>query len=1585
MGKNIFNSITRLSIHYKWITIAIMVILVGLGVYSALDLKVELLPDIDVPSTFVIARSNGNTDGNLMLQAYTVPIENQVVHDEDFLNIESTTTTSFVFVQFFNEFGLDQEQVRKDLQAVLDNVKLPVRTITPPAGMTAGDMIEALPPEVILYLVAYGEKENVVFLPLLDNDVWRHFSPEVLGALSPTVFEELDPYLVTELQAKAVGTPQAIPDLSTSASPALPESWQMDRFETAADLAELTGVRNLADIFNGFLSDGHISGPLGAISDLTLDDMALILQIEEQCREFASTNTDTDAEKAPSDSCSMLAYLDGEAMAALLTHFDAGIEGRLGEGVELPEGYLNQFKQDEQNQIATALMAQSLSGEDAVRDAPLPDEWRLNPPELIAFGLDDLPLGIISIRTAEDQLSQQELRHLVELRIVPELEALGMVADVTVTGGETIRPDLLKEALDREGLDSSFVEIPETVAADETASETGEAVAATGQAATGGTEESGPATPDIEEGPPLPPSWSLLAATMPEIEEMDTADDLLRIPDASPSLILNMALTTPLASTLLAELSPEALYFWAEYEKGFFDLLSYETLQVLSPETLAALPPEVQRRAAAPPLGEFWQRLALEPEMRDMPFSNAADLTTFGEGAAATLNRIALETPQALSFFAIRLIDDLSPDVIEYLVSEDPTFLDDLDAQVYCYLSPEVLKLPDVAQAIANREEAPCNLAGIAAGEVPSAAQSLQANSSSNGDRIHDPAAPPLPSSWPGLAGFVGAEELDTADDLFFTTGNGDYRLPSELLGEFASSRGASYLQALTPDVLLYVANCEQGKLCEEGFFNHLSSAVWGYISEETAKGLPADIQALRETALLGAYTPTEMITRTDGNNSLILTVYKTSGANTVTAWGNVERTLDDLQEANPGIDFSVAFEQASFIEESISGVAREGGLGAIMAILVILVFLYFSVRSTLVTAISIPTSVAVALVVMRWVPPTVYDLLFPLSENASGISKELLTFALRLFPESVTLNIMTLSGLTVAIGRVVDDSIVVLENIYRNIQKGENQLLAVLHGARDVSVAIFAATVTTVVVFLPIGLFGGIVGEFFLPFGLAVTYALLASFIVAITIVPLFAFLFIKKETLPEEKESRMERGYRHVIRWALAHRWAVIVIATVAFIAGVFILANRPLAFLPSFGEPTITVTVNLPGKINDTPTSIAITDAKVRRLEQFILGLDGVKTVQTTVGSEGLQSSILGSGTITENAAVITVSITSQDDLERLTQTVRNEAELIFNDLDRNGEPDEGQDNVTVSAASVAEQGYGGLSILVSGDPENPPTLSDLKQYDALIIAELESMEGVTNVKSSLSLVTNNGGDVSQTFIRVDGVPAAQYTADLETKDTLGVTNRALEKVRSLDLPSNFTVSQGLISELQSEGFQQMFGAMGIAVVIVYLVMVLTFGSFVHPVTILFSLPLAIVGAAIALAITGRVLGLSSMVGLLMLVGIVVTNAIVLIDRVQTNRKEHGMDATEALINGGATRLRPILMTAVATMLALLPLAIGLSEGAIVAAELGTVVIGGLFSSTLLTLIVVPVMYSLFNQGQTAIESFFAKRARSSSSVD
>ena len=220
----------------------------------------------------------------------------------------------------------------------------------------------------------------------------------------------------------------------------------------------------------------------------------------------------------------------------------------------------------------------------------------------------------------------------------------------------------------------------------------------------------------------------------------------------------------------------------------------------------------------------------------------------------------------------------------------------------------------------------------------------------------------------------------------------------------------------------------------------------------------------------------------------------------------------------------------------------------------------------------------------------------------------------------------------------------------------------------------------------------------------------------------------------------------------------------------------------------------------------------------------------------------------------------------------------------------------------------------------------------------------------------------------ILRADGQPAVEYTGEVEAQGALGLTAAAKAKVQAL-VPPGITVSEGYQSEAQTRAFKEALQAMLISIVAVYLVMVITFRSFVQPFTILFSLPLAIIGVAAVVWLTGGEVDLTVLVGLMMLVGIVVTNAIVLIARVQTNRKERGMDTHEALVEGGRTRLRPILMTAIATILALTPLAIGLSQGGLIASSLASVVIGGLVTSTLLTLVIVPVVYSLLDRPATA----------------
>ncbi|MBN1139407.1 MAG: efflux RND transporter permease subunit, partial [Anaerolineae bacterium] len=487
--------------------------------------------------------------------------------------------------------------------------------------------------------------------------------------------------------------------------------------------------------------------------------------------------------------------------------------------------------------------------------------------------------------------------------------------------------------------------------------------------------------------------------------------------------------------------------------------------------------------------------------------------------------------------------------------------------------------------------------------------------------------------------------------------------------------------------------------------------------------------------------------------------------------------------------------------------------------------------------------------------------------------------------------------------------------------------------------IAILASTVTTVIVFMPIGLVGGIVGQFFLPFGVTVAYALGSSFLVAVTVVPLLAYLFIRRENLPEAKETSLQRWYTPALHWALKHRAVILAVAGVLFAGSMLLLARQPRALLPEMGEPRISVAVDLP-----EGATMSETAALVAEFEQSLEEVAGLGTIQSEIGSSGgmmgMAARMLGmGGGIDQSLANTAIGVHDTSQVDALTAAVRQKAEQVF-----------GPDNATVSGGSFMSSSFSNLSLILSGDPER---LADVNDE---VIAVLEGIDGLTNVASNLA-----GENV---ILRVDGQPAVEYTGDVETQDAMGLTAAAKTKVQAI-LPPGITASEGYQSEAQAQGFQDAVQAMLISIVAVYLVMVITFRSFIHPFTILFSLPLAIIGAAVALWLTGGVVGLPVLVGLMMLVGIVVTNAIVLIDRVQTNRKERGMDAREALVEGGRTRLRPILMTAIATILALLPLAVGFAEGSLIAADLALVVIGGLLTSTLLTLVIVPVIYSLLDR--------------------
>jgi HAE1 family hydrophobic/amphiphilic exporter-1 len=641
----------------------------------------------------------------------------------------------------------------------------------------------------------------------------------------------------------------------------------------------------------------------------------------------------------------------------------------------------------------------------------------------------------------------------------------------------------------------------------------------------------------------------------------------------------------------------------------------------------------------------------------------------------------------------------------------------------------------------------------------------------------------------------------------------------------------------------------------------------------------------------------------------------------------------------------------------------------------------------------------------------------------------------------------MTLGGLAVAVGRVVDDSIVVLENIYRHRSQGEPIGEAVLSGTREVASAITSSTITTIAVFLPLGVVGGLISQFFLPFALTVTYALLASLIVALTVIPVLAYFLVKVKgdtaKIPYEVKGEREeisiwgRIYLPILSLALRGRitkFATLAISAALFVGAFSLVSQIPTQFLNSGSEKVLTVTVNPPlgtstERVLDRSRqayTLLNRDAEVELVTTSIPG-------ESATGSQTLTAAITGRA---PNAARMTVILESSTDLavakDRLNDTlapvgtdgwtvtveevgfaagsnaisiiitgeraadVEAASDLLVDTLAENSNLANvksdlvkagRQVEITVDPSRAAGAGLsaaqvaGELRNLLVGAPLGQISVDGEKvslsmKVDSSLMTSLDALRAyqvgsVTKVPLA-AIATVEEISVTSSITRIDQSLAANVSGEIAVADTGAVNSEVKSAVETLQADGSLdrvSVRLAGVTEQQNESFSGLFTAMAVAILLVYLTMVLVFNSLVDPLVIMFSLPLAVIGAFPALLITNRPIGISALIGFLMLIGIVVTNAIVLLDRVEQLRHE-GVPTKEALLRAGGTRVRPILMTAVATILALTPLAAGPSEGSIIAAELGTVVIGGLLSSTLLTLLVVPVVYSLVDGLKSAL---------------
>ncbi|MDG4823296.1 efflux RND transporter permease subunit [Asanoa sp. WMMD1127] len=741
---------------------------------------------------------------------------------------------------------------------------------------------------------------------------------------------------------------------------------------------------------------------------------------------------------------------------------------------------------------------------------------------------------------------------------------------------------------------------------------------------------------------------------------------------------------------------------------------------------------------------------------------------------------------------------------------------------------------------------------------------------------------------------------------------------------------------------------------------------------------------------------PATSFTRTNGTASLGIEIFGTPDSNAVEISHEVRDQLVDLGNAT-NTEISVVFDQAPFVEKSIDSLTTEGLLGLLMAVIVILVFL-LSVRSTLVTAVSIPLSVLVALIV--------------------------------LYLGDYSLNLLTLGALTIAVGRVVDDSIVVLENIKRHLGYGESKRTAILTGVREVAGAVTASTLTTVAVFAPIALVGGFVGQLFAPFAITVTVALLASLLVSLTVIPVLAYWFLKPagagadeervrvEAEAKERDNPLQKAYLPVIRFATVRRWTTVAIGLLVLI-GTFALGTRlETNFLDDSGGNTLSMQQELP-----IGSGLAQTDAAAKQVEGIVGRIDGVESYQVTAGGSGLPWEGAAGGRTATYSLTLREGVESEDVEATLRDEVAKLSDAGEFTFGNGGAAEANQLAVVVRAAdqgtlaTAAEQVRAALAE-TPGVVDVQSGLADSStRYDITLNRAVATSYGLTDasvgqlvaaamrgapagqisvdgqrvdvvVQAGVAPTTVdelralpvgpvrwNGRPVTLGMVatvepvqgpvaidRIDGDRSVTVTGTA-TGSNLGKTTADLTKrLDGLTLQGGASWEIGGVSADQADAFRQLILAMLVAIAIVFVIMVATFRSLVQPLILLVSVPFAATGAIGLLLLTGTPLGVPALIGMLMLVGIVVTNAIVLMDLINQYR-EQGMSVRDAVVEGGRRRLRPILMTAVATIFALLPMALGLTgEGGFISQPLAVVVIGGLISSTLLTLVLVPTLYTM-----------------------
>ncbi|MEK4385878.1 efflux RND transporter permease subunit [Solibacillus sp. FSL W7-1464] len=764
----------------------------------------------------------------------------------------------------------------------------------------------------------------------------------------------------------------------------------------------------------------------------------------------------------------------------------------------------------------------------------------------------------------------------------------------------------------------------------------------------------------------------------------------------------------------------------------------------------------------------------------------------------------------------------------------------------------------------------------------------------------------------------------------------------------------------------------------------------------------PVPFVKLGDIAEIEKVGKVQSVSRTNGKDAIAIQIVKGQDANTVTVANAVKDLIEEEQESISGLKIDISLDQGKPIEDSVFTMVEKAVFGGLIAVLIILLFLR-DFKSTIISIISIPVSVFMALMALHWM--------------------------------DITLNIMTLGAITVAIGRVIDDSIVVVENIYRRMHLKEEKLQGralIREATIEMFKPIMSSTLVTIAVFAPLIFVGGMVGELFVPFALTMSFALIASLIVAVTIVPALSHTLFRKKIYGEKSESQHKEvgklavTYRNFLEKTLNHKWISSIIAVVLLVGSLALTPLIGFSFMGSQEEKVMYLTYT-PG----TGELMEETLTNIEEVEQELLKRKDIDVLQLSVNTEPSTDAAAmmtgggaGGGLIyaifdpdmddfpkakkevedyifnvdqsgewkTQNFAMgmssneVSYTLYSED-LNKLNEAVAQVEDVLvdvkgLDEVESNASAPYVENVIKVDQENVLQYGLTTAQILMAlqtNSAKEVLTTVESDGADINVVVQREAKSAAADIDELLEtpiqtatgqtmtigdIVELEEGTTLNSLSRQKGEYFATVSATITDKDISKATSAADEKIADLDLPKGVTTGVGGVAADMAETFTQLGVAMIAAIAIVYFILVVTFGEGLAPFAILFSLPFTVIGSWIGLFATGLTISVSVMMGLLMLIGIVVTNAIVLVDRII--RMEHeGMNMREAILEAGATRLRPILMTAIATIGAMLPMAFGGAGGGLISQDLAVTVIGGLLSSTLLTLIIVPIVYEVLSK--------------------